>query len=68
MELVKLQHSVRLNGRRVAIIFEGRGAAGKGSSIPRFNEHLNPRSARILALPKPTDLQKGQWYFQRYTE
>ena len=68
MELVKLQRSVQLNGRRVAIIFEGRDAAGKGGSIRRFNEHLNPRSARIVALPKPTDLQKGQWYFQRYTE
>ena len=68
MELVKLQRSVQLNGRRIAIIFEGRDAAGKGGSIRRFNEHLNPRSARIVALPKPTELQKGQWYFQRYTE
>lgn len=68
MELVKLQRSVQLEGRRVAILFEGRDAAGKGGTIRRFIEHLNPRSARIVALPKPTDLQKGQWYFQRYTE
>jgi polyphosphate kinase 2 len=68
MELVKLQRSVQLEGRRVAIILEGRDAAGKGGTIRRFIEHLNPRSARIVALPKPTDLQKGQWYFQRYTE
>ncbi|MBE9101717.1 polyphosphate kinase 2 [filamentous cyanobacterium LEGE 07170] len=68
IELVKLQRSVQLEGRRVAIIFEGRDAAGKGGSIRRFIEHLNPRSARVVALPKPTDLQKGQWYFQRYVE
>jgi len=68
IELVKLQRSVQKEGRRVAIIFEGRDAAGKGGSIRRFIEHLNPRSARIIALPAPTDLQKGQWYFQRYTE
>ena len=68
MELVKLQRSVQLNGRRIAIIFEGRDAAGKGGTIRRFIEHLNPRSARIVALPKPTELQKGQWYFQRYAE
>lgn len=68
MELVKLQRSVQLTGRRIAIIFEGRDAAGKGGSIRRFIEHLNPRSARVVALPKPTETQKGQWYFQRYTE
>lgn len=68
MELVKLQRSVQLNGRRVAILFEGRDAAGKGGTIRRFIEHLNPRSARIVALPKPTEVEKGQWYFQRYTE
>jgi polyphosphate kinase 2 len=66
IELVKLQRDVQINGRRVAIIFEGRDAAGKGGSIRRFIEHLNPRSARIVALPKPTDVEKGQWYFQRY--
>jgi polyphosphate kinase 2 len=68
IELVKLQRSVQLEGRRVAIIFEGRDAAGKGGTIRRFIEHLNPRSARVVALPKPTEVQKGQWYFQRYTE
>jgi polyphosphate kinase 2 len=66
MELVKLQRSVQLNGRRVAIIVEGRDAAGKGGTIRRFIEHLNPRSARVVALPKPTEVQRGQWYFQRY--
>ena len=68
IELVKLQRTVQLQGRRVAIIFEGRDAAGKGGSIRRFIEHLNPRSARVVALPKPTEVQKGQWYFQRYAE
>lgn len=68
MELVKLQRSVQLEGRRVAIIFEGRDAAGKGGTIRRFIEHLNPRSARVVALSKPTEVQKGQWYFQRYAE
>ena len=68
IELVKLQRAVQLEGRRVAIIFEGRDAAGKGGSIRRFIEHLNPRSARVVALPKPTEVQKGQWYFQRYIE
>jgi len=68
IELVKLQRSVQLSNRRVAIIFEGRDAAGKGGTIRRFIEHLNPRSARVVALPKPTEVQQGQWYFQRYTE
>ena len=68
IELVKLQRDAQLNGRRIAIIFEGRDAAGKGGTIRRFIEHLNPRSARVVALPKPTELQKGQWYFQRYAE
>ena len=68
MELVKLQRTVQLNGRRIAIIFEGRDAAGKGGTIRRFIEHLNPRSARVVALPKPTEVQKGQWYFQRYAQ
>jgi polyphosphate kinase 2 len=66
IELVKLQRDVQDNGRRVAIIFEGRDAAGKGGTIRRFMEHLSPRSARIVALPAPTDVEKGQWYFQRY--
>ncbi|MCH9672560.1 MAG: polyphosphate kinase 2 [Gammaproteobacteria bacterium] len=68
IELVNLQRAVQLEGRRVAILVEGRDAAGKGGTIRRFIEHLNPRSARVVALPKPSDLQKGQWYFQRYTE
>ncbi|MEE4378802.1 MAG: polyphosphate kinase 2 [Candidatus Competibacteraceae bacterium] len=68
IELVKLQRSVQLSNRRVAIIFEGRDAAGKGGTIRRFIEHLNPRSARVVALPKPTEVQQGQWYFQRYAE
>jgi polyphosphate kinase 2 len=67
IELVKLQRDVQLTGRRVAIIFEGRDAAGKGGSIRRFIEHLNPRTARIVALPKPSEVEKGQWYFQRYS-
>jgi polyphosphate kinase 2 len=54
------------NNKRVAIIFEGRDAAGKGGNIRRFMEHLNPRSSRLVALNKPTETQKGQWYFQRY--
>ena len=66
VELVKLQRDVQLKGRRVAIIFEGRDAAGKGGAIRRFIEHLNPRSMRVVALPKPTEMEKGQWYFQRY--
>ena len=57
-----------MTGRRVAIIFEGRDAAGKGGAIRRFTEHLNPRSMRVVALPKPTEMEKGQWYFQRYVK
>lgn len=68
IELVRLQRAVQLEGRRVAIIFEGRDAAGKGGTIRRFIEHLNPRTARVVALPKPSEVQKGQWYFQRYVE
>ncbi|MDH4361132.1 MAG: polyphosphate kinase 2 [Nitrospirota bacterium] len=68
IELVKLQRDVQVNGRRVAIIFEGRDAAGKGGAIRRFTEHLNPRSMRVVALPKPTEVEKGQWYFQRYVK
>jgi len=66
IELVQLQRSIQLKGRRVAIIFEGRDAAGKGGTIRRFVEHLNPRTARVVALPKPTEVEQGQWYFQRY--
>lgn len=66
IELVKLQRSVQEDGRRVAIVFEGRDAAGKGGSIRRFIEHLSPRSHRVVALPKPTEVEKHQWYLQRY--
>jgi polyphosphate kinase 2 len=66
IELVKLQRWVQERGKRVAILFEGRDAAGKGGTIRRFTEHLNPRSMRVVALPQPTIEEKGQWYFQRY--
>jgi len=64
--LVKLQQWVQKTNKRVAIIFEGRDAAGKGGSIRRFTEHLNPRSMRLVALTKPTEVEQGQWYFRRY--
>jgi len=66
IELVKLQHWVTKNNKRVAILFEGRDAAGKGGNIRRFTEHLNPRAMRVVALTKPTELERGQWYFRRY--
>lgn len=66
VELVKLQQWISKNKRRVAIIFEGRDAAGKGGNIRRFAEHLNPRSMRLVALTKPTQVERGQWYFRRY--
>ncbi|MCB0995909.1 MAG: polyphosphate kinase 2 [Acidimicrobiales bacterium] len=66
IELVKLQRDIQLTGRRIAIVFEGRDAAGKGGTIRRFMEHLNPRTARVAALTKPTETERGQWYFQRY--
>ena len=66
VELIKLQNSVRRTGDRVIILFEGRDAAGKGGTIRRFMEHWNPRSARVIALDKPSDRERGQWYFQRY--
>ena len=65
-ELVNLQQWVAKHNMRVAVIFEGRDAAGKGGSIKRFTEHLNPRSMRVVALAKPTDVERGQWYFRRY--
>lgn len=68
IELVKFQRWVQETGQRVAIIFEGRDAAGKGGSIRRFIEHLNPRAMRVVALPKPTAEETGQWYFQRYVK
>ena len=66
IELVKLQQWVLKTNKRVAVVFEGRDAAGKGGSIRRFMEHLNPRSSRLVALNVPTKVEKGQWYFQRY--
>ncbi|MCB5168304.1 polyphosphate kinase 2 [Streptomyces bambusae] len=67
-ELVKLQEWVRAEGARLVVVFEGRDAAGKGSTIKRVTEHLNPRAARVAALPKPTERERTQWYFQRYVE
>ncbi|MES9601710.1 polyphosphate kinase 2 [Actinomadura sp. NPDC000929] len=67
-ELVNLQEWVRSEGARVVVVFEGRDAAGKGSTIKRVTEYLNPRVARIAALPVPTDRERTQWYFQRYVE
>jgi polyphosphate kinase 2 len=66
IELVKLQQWVAKNNKRVAILFEGRDAAGKGGNIRRFTEHLNPRAMRVVALTKPTEVERGQWYFRRY--
>lgn len=66
VELVKLQNWVKTRGERLVVVFEGRDAAGKGSSIKRFMEYLNPRGARVVALDKPTDDERRQWYFQRY--
>lgn len=68
VELLKLQAWVRKTGQKLVILFEGRDAAGKGGAIKRFMEHLNPRGARVVALEKPTELERGQWYFQRYVE
>ncbi|MEV0400074.1 polyphosphate kinase 2, partial [Actinoallomurus sp. NPDC050550] len=67
-ELVKLQEWVRTTGARLVVVFEGRDAAGKGSTIKRVIEYLNPRVVRIVALPAPTERQRTQWYFQRYVE
>ncbi|MDO9150700.1 MAG: polyphosphate kinase 2 [Methylotenera sp.] len=66
VELLKLQAWVKETGQRVVILFEGRDAAGKGGTIRRFMEHLNPRGARVVALEKPSEVERGQWYFQRY--
>jgi polyphosphate kinase 2 len=67
-ELLKVQRWAKETGRRIVILFEGRDAAGKGGTIKRFMEHLNPRGARVVALEKPTETEAGQWYFQRYVE
>ena len=66
VELLKVQRWVRNSGMKIVILFEGRDAAGKGGTIKRFMEHLNPRGARVVALDKPSDVERGQWYFQRY--
>jgi polyphosphate kinase 2 len=68
VELLKLQAWVKDTGQRVVILFEGRDAAGKGGAIKRFMEHLNPRGARVVALEKPSEVERGQWYFQRYIQ
>jgi polyphosphate kinase 2 len=68
IELLKLQSWVKDSGARVVVLFEGRDAAGKGGTIQRFTEHLDPRGARVVALDKPTPTEQGQWYFQRYLE
>jgi polyphosphate kinase 2 len=65
-EFVNLQKWISQNKMRVAVLFEGKDASGKGGSIKRFKEHLNPRSSRVVALTKPTDVERGQWYFRRY--
>lgn len=66
VELVKMQKWVQEEGKRLAVIFEGRDTAGKGGAIRRFTRFLNPRAMRVVALPRPTELEKGQWFFQRY--
>jgi polyphosphate kinase 2 len=66
VELLKVQNWVKTTGQKIIVIFEGRDAAGKGGTIKRFMEHLNPRAARVVALEKPTDHERGEWYFQRY--
>jgi len=68
VELLKVQNWVKMTGERIVVICEGRDAAGKGGTIKRFMEHLNPRAARVVALEKPTDHERGQWYFQRYVK
>ncbi len=68
IELVRLQSWVKATGQRVCILLEGRDAAGKGGTIQRLTENLNPRGARVVALPKPTETEAGQWYFQRYID
>ena len=68
VELLKVQHWVQETGQKFVLLFEGRDAAGKGGTIKRFTEHLNPRAVRVVALNKPTDKERGQWYFQRYVK
>lgn len=68
LELVKFQADAKETGKRVVVVFEGRDAAGKGGTIKRFRENLNPRVARVVALSKPSDREAGEWYFQRYVD
>ena len=68
VELLKLQRWVKESGEKIIVVFEGRDAAGKGGTIKRFMEHLNPRGARVVALAKPSEEERSQWYFQRYIE
>ncbi|MDO5642281.1 MAG: polyphosphate kinase 2 [Paracoccus sp. (in: a-proteobacteria)] len=68
LELVKMMHDIVLTGKRVVVLFEGRDAAGKGGTITRVRENLNPRSAAVVALPKPDEREARQWYFQRYAD
>lgn len=68
IELLKVQNWAKKNGERIIVLFEGRDAAGKGGAIKRYMEHLNPRGARVVALEKPGNTERGQWYFQRYVE
>jgi len=68
IELLKMQNHIKDTGQKVLMIFEGRDAAGKGGTIKRITEHLNPRGARVIALDKPSDIEKTQWYFQRYSQ
>jgi polyphosphate kinase 2 len=67
-ELLKVQNWVKQTGQRIVVLFEGRDAAGKGGTIKRYMEHLNPRAARVVALEKPSEVERGQWYFQRYIQ
>ena len=68
VELLRMQQWVKQTGQRVVLLFEGRDAAGKGGAIKRFTEHLNPRGASVVALPVPSERERGQWYFQRYVQ
>ncbi|MCL8251204.1 polyphosphate kinase 2 [Aeromicrobium fastidiosum] len=68
IELLKLQNWIKTRGERLVVVFEGRDAAGKGGTIKRFTEHLNPRGARVVALEKPSERESSQWYFQRYVQ
>lgn len=68
IEMLQVQHWVQETGQKLLMVFEGRDAAGKGGTIKRLNEHLNPRAARVVALSKPTELERGQWFFQRYIQ